>query len=236
MRVLLVEDDELLGDGLFTGLKQLGYTVDWVKNGIAAEHILDSEFVDVMVLDLGLPRRSGLEVLKNIRQRGTMLPVIILTAREATEDKITALDMGADDYLVKPCDLDELAARIRALHRRKTGGATALLTHGKLTVDSSSHQVKYDDKSINLPRREFAILEKLVENLGKIVSRDQLLQSIYGFDEIDSNTLEVHIHNIRKKLPLPKNYIRTIRGIGYMIEKEIKLDSTNNDNKDNDAE
>ena len=217
MRILLVEDDELLGDGLATGLRQHNYTVDWVKDGISAEQALDYEQFDVMVLDLGLPKRSGIEVLQNIRKSGKELPVLILTAREAIDDKIRGLDSGADDYMVKPCDLDELAARTRALHRRKTGSSSPTLEHGKLILDPGSHQVSYDDEVLNLPRREFSLLKKLLENIGKIVSREQLLQTLYGWAEVDSNTLEVHIHNIRKKLP--KNYIRTIRGVGYMIEK-----------------
>lgn len=230
MRILLVEDDELLGDGLLTGLQQHNYTVDWVKDGIAAEQALAYEDFDVMVLDLGLPKRSGLEVLENLRKQGKELPVLILTAREAVDDKIKGLDTGADDYMVKPCDLDELAARVRALHRRKTGSATPKLVHGKLVLEPSSHTVKFDDELLTLPRREFALLEKLLENVGKIVSREQLLQTLYGWAEIDSNTLEVHIHNIRKKLP--KKYIRTIRGVGYMIEKFKEEDSESNEEKE----
>lgn len=217
MRILLVEDDELLGDGLLTGLQQHNYTVDWVKDGMAAEQALAYEDFDVIVLDLGLPKRSGLEVLENLRKQGKELPVLILTAREAVDDKIKGLDSGADDYMVKPCDLDELAARVRALHRRKTGSTTPTLAHGKLILEPSSHTVTYDGELLTLPRREFSLLEKLLENIGKIVSREQLLQTLYGWAEIDSNTLEVHIHNIRKKLP--NKYIRTIRGVGYMIEK-----------------
>ena len=217
MRILLVEDDELLGDGLLTGLQQHNYTVDWVKDGMAAEQALAYEDFDVIVLDLGLPKRSGLEVLENLRKQGKELPVLILTAREAVDDKIKGLDSGADDYMVKPCDLDELAARVRALHRRKTGSTTPTLAHGKLILEPSSHTVTYDGELLTLPRREFSLLEKLLENIGKIVSREQLLQTLYGWAESDSNTLEVHIHNIRKKLP--NKYIRTIRGVGYMIEK-----------------
>lgn len=224
MRILLVEDDELLGDGLQAGLQQHNYTVDWVKDGIAAEQALAYEDFDVMVLDLGLPKRSGLEVLENLRKQGKELPVLILTAREAVDDKIKGLDSGADDYMVKPCDLDELAARVRALHRRKTGNATPTLAHGELILDPSSHTVTYDGELLTLPRREFSLLEKLLENVGKIVSREQLLQTLYGWAEIDSNTLEVHIHNIRKKLP--KKYIRTIRGVGYMVEKLKDGDAT----------
>lgn len=234
MRILLVEDDELLGDGLSTGLQQHNYTVDWIKDGLSAEQALDYEDFDVMVLDIGLPKRSGLEVLESIRKKGKELPVLILTAREAIDDKIKGLDMGADDYMVKPCDLDELAARVRALHRRKTGSSSPSLQYGKLILDPTSHFASYDDEALTLPRREFALLEKLLENVGKIVSREQLLQTLYGWAEIDSNTLEVHIHNIRKKLP--KKYIRTIRGVGYMIEKlkpedeveEIDVEATDN--------
>lgn len=217
MRILLVEDDELLGDGLQTGLTQRNYTVDWLKDGLAAEQALEYDDFDVIVLDLGLPKRSGLNVLENIRKQGKETPVLILTARETVDDKILGLDTGADDYMVKPCDLDELAARIRALHRRKTGSATPIIEHQGLVLDPSSHIVSYNGEGLNLPRREYALLEKLLENVGKIVSRDQLQQTLYGWTEIDSNTLEVHIHNIRKKLP--KNFIRTIRGVGYMIEK-----------------
>jgi two-component system response regulator QseB len=224
MRILLVEDDELLGDGLQTGLTSHNYTVDWIKDGVSAEQALDYEDFDVMVLDLGLPKRDGLKVLENLRKNGKDTPVLILTARESVEDRITGLDMGADDYMVKPCDLDELAARIRALHRRKRGSASTLIEHGKLSLDPSSHIVMYENETLTLPRREFALLEKLLENVGKIVSRDQLLQTLYGWAEIDSNTLEVHIHNIRKKLP--EKYIRTVRGVGYMIEKIKETDET----------
>ena len=217
MRILLVEDDELLGDGLQAGLIQHNYTVDWVKDGIAAEQALEYDNFDVIVLDLGLPKRTGLTVLKNLRDAGKKIPVLILTARETVDDKILGLDTGADDYMVKPCDLDELAARIRALHRRKTGSAAPTMQHAGLALDPNSHTVNFNGEALNLPRREYALLEKLLENVGKIVSRDQLVQTLYGWTEIDSNTLEVHIHNIRKKLP--KNFIRTIRGVGYMVDK-----------------
>ena len=217
MRVLLVEDDELLGDGLKAGLQQHKYTVDWVKDGAAAEQAFEYDNFDVIVLDLGLPKRSGLQVLQKLRTDGKKLPVIILTAREGVDDKIRGLDAGADDYMVKPCDIDELAARIRALHRRKTGNATPLLTVGELVLDPSTHEVTYAGEKIVLPRREFVLLQTLVENAGKIVTRDNLVQSLYGWSDVDSNTLEVHIHHIRKKLP--DNFIRTIRGVGYMVVK-----------------
>jgi two-component system response regulator QseB len=227
MRILLVEDDELLGDGLQAGLIQRSYTVDWVKDGLAAEQALEYDTFDVIVLDLGLPKKSGLTVLENIRKQGKKTPVLILTARETVDDKILGLDTGADDYMVKPCDLDELAARIRALHRRKTGSAAPLVEHRGLVLDPSSHSINFNNEALNLPRREYALLEKLLENVGKIVSRDQLQQTLYGWTESDSNTLEVHIHNIRKKLP--KNFIRTIRGVGYMIEKEGASEDSSED-------
>ena len=217
MRVLLVEDDELLGDGLHKGLQQRQYTVDWVKDGISAEESLKYDNFDVLVLDLGLPKRSGLEVLDSLRKQGKNIPVLILTARESLEDKVDGLDRGADDYMVKPCDLDELAARIRALHRRKIGNATILLEEGPLTINPSAYTVSYHGESLNIPRREYIILEKLLENVGKIVSREQLIQTVYGWEEVDSNSLEVHIHNLRKKLP--DITIKTVRGIGYMMLK-----------------
>lgn len=219
MRILLVEDDELLGDGLLTGLKQQGYTVDWVQDGLAAEAAIDYEDFDVMILDLGLPKKSGLEVLKSVRENGKEFPILILTAKESTDDKILGLDSGADDYMVKPCDLDELSARVRALHRRKTGSTVSIIEHEGLSLDASAHEVKYKDEVINIPRREFTLLEKLLENIGKVVSRNQLVETLYGWDDVDSNTLEVHIHNIRKKLP--KGFIKTVRGVGYMVPKEL---------------
>lgn len=219
MRIILVEDDELLGDGVKTGLSQYGYTIDWVKDGKAAEHAILSEHFDLIVLDLGLPKLSGLEVLQRVRDVGVKTPVLILTARETIEDRVRGLDSGADDYLTKPFDLEELTARIRALLRRSSGRADTLLTYRNVVLDPASHIVTVDDVPVNLPRREFALLQKLLENNGQVLSREQLMQSIYGWEEdVDSNTLEVHIHNIRRKLNA--SFISTIRGVGYMAEKE----------------
>jgi two-component system, OmpR family, response regulator QseB len=218
MRVLLVEDDELLGDGLRTGLMQYGYTVDWLKDGSSADQALKTENFDVVVLDLGLPKLTGIQVLQHHRARGQTTPVIILTAREAIEDRIKGLDSGADDYLTKPFDLDELCARLRALQRRKAARAEPLITHGNIIVDPAAHTVKLNGELISVSRREFALLQKLLENTGRVLSREHLSQSLYGWGEdVDSNALEVHVHNLRKKFG--QGFIHTIRGIGYMIDK-----------------
>lgn len=219
MRILVIEDDELLGDGLKTGLMQFGYTVDWAKDGLSAQHAMRFEHFDLIVLDLGLPKISGLTLLQQIRTEGIATPVIILTAREAIEDRIKGLDSGADDYLTKPFDLDELRARIRALTRRSAGRADTVINYRNLTLDPAAYSVTVDNEKVVLSRREFSLLQKLLENAGQVLSRDHLMQTIYGWEEdIDSNTLEVHIHNLRKKLNA--NYIRTIRGVGYLIETE----------------
>jgi two-component system response regulator QseB len=218
MRVLLVEDDELLGDGARAGLLQVGYSVDWLKDGLTAKYALETETFDIIVLDLGLPKLAGLDLLRHIRAQGIATPVIILTARESVEDKIKGLDGGADDYISKPFDLDELYARIRALLRRRSNRAKPTIAFADLELDPASHIVKRKGELVSLPRREFALLHKLLENVGHVLSRDQLMQSLYSWDEeVDSNTLEVHVHNLRKKLDA--DYIRTIRGIGYMVEK-----------------
>jgi two-component system response regulator QseB len=219
MRVLVVEDDETLGDGLCEGLKHEGYAVDWVKDGESADQALRSEKFDIVVLDLGLPKMPGLRVLDNLRLRDNKVPVLILTARDAIEDRIKGLDMGADDYMVKPFDLNEVIARLRALQRRSVERATSVIKYGKIEIDTTSHTVVYDGVLMSLPRREFALLLKLVENQGKALSREQLSQSLYNWDEdVDSNALEVHIHNLRKKFG--SDLIRTIRGIGYMVPKD----------------
>ncbi len=218
MRLLLVEDDELLGDAIKTGLTQFGYIVDWLKDGETARTALRSESFELVILDLGLPKLSGLRLLQLIRQTGDLTPVIILTARESIENRVQGLDMGADDYMIKPFDLNELSARVRALIRRSQGRADTVIQYQNITLDPAAHTVMQNEQLINVPRREFALLQKLLENNGHALSRDQLMQSIYGWDEdVDSNALEVHIHNLRKKLNA--NFIRTIRGVGYMAEK-----------------
>tara|TARA_R110000868_G_scaffold8205_3_gene42484 strand:- start:78388 stop:79098 length:711 start_codon:yes stop_codon:yes gene_type:complete len=235
MRVLLAEDDQLLGDGIQKGLGEFHHAIDWVKDGLAAKQALEMEKFDLVILDLGLPKMSGMEVLRSIRKAGNEIPILILTARDSVDDRVQGLDAGADDYLVKPFDLDELAARVRALHRRRAGTVSNEIAHKGITLNPASHQVTLDKAPVSLPRREFSLLQKLLENRGRVVSRDTLLQSLYGWeDEIDSNTLEVHIHNLRKKFGT--DLIRTIRGVGYMIEKDENKDEnidTSDENNDN---
>lgn len=218
MRILLVEDDPELGDGLMVGLRQAGFAVDWLRDGQAADQALHTEIFDFVVLDLGLPRLSGMEVLNRARHRGQTMPILILTARDATGDKVSGLDAGADDYLVKPIDLDELTARIRALTRRSAGRAAPLLIHGELAVDPAAHVVTLNGQAVELSSREFSLLQLLLENAGRVLTRTQLEQSLYGWrDEPDSNALEVHIHHLRRKLG--SDLIRTLRGVGYTIPK-----------------
>jgi len=219
MRILLVEDDELLGDAIKTGLRQEKYTTDWVQDGNSASLALKNEIFDLVVLDIGLPRRSGLEVLKELRDAGIATPVLILTARDTISDRVQGLDTGADDYLTKPFDMEELVARIRALLRRSSGRATPLLTHGDITLDPASHQVVRAGTTVELSGREFAILQVLLEFSGKVMSKSRLEEELYGWSsDIESNTVEVYIHHLRKKLG--SDLIRTIRGVGYMINKE----------------
>lgn len=218
MRLLLVEDDELLGDAVKAGLTQYSYIVDWLKDGEAARAAIRTESFELVILDLGLPKLSGLTLLQHLRAEGNNTPVIILTARESIEDRIKGLDAGADDYLVKPFDLSELSARIRALTRRTQGRIDSILQYRNIKLDPAAHIVTMDEIPLNISRREFALLQKLLENSGRVLSREQLMQSIYGWeDDVESNALEVHIHNLRKKFNT--NFIRTIRGIGYMAEK-----------------
>lgn len=218
MRILLAEDDPELGDGLTVGLRQLGFAVDWFRDGHSADAALQSESFDLVVLDLGLPKVAGMDVLQRCRRRGQALPVLILTAQDATGDKVAGLDAGADDYLVKPIALDELAARIRALTRRSAGRAAPLIHHGPLTLDPAARQVTLDGQPVELSSREFSLLQQLLENAGRVLTRSQLEQSLYGWkEEPDSNALEVHIHHLRKKLG--SELIRTLRGVGYTIVK-----------------
>ncbi len=218
MRILLVEDDELLGDGMQAGLRHCGFTADWLRDGESARRALASEQYDAMVLDLGLPRLDGLSLLRLLRGAGNTLPVLVLTARDALSDKVQGLDTGADDYLVKPVDLDELAARLRALIRRASGRAAPVLCEGRVTLDPAGRRVSLDGVPVELPAKEYAILEMLMRNAGKILSRGQLESALYGWDEgVESNAVEVYIHHLRRRLGA--DVIRTQRGIGYLFEK-----------------
>jgi two-component system, OmpR family, response regulator QseB len=218
MRILLVEDDELLGDGLRVGLIQYQYNVDWVKNGMAAWSALQTEHFDMVILDLGLPGFSGEEVLKDMRSKNMDTPVIILTARDNKADLIKGLDGGADDYIIKPFDLEELCSRIRAVQRRTTSCAEPIITVGDITLDPATRLVFKSDQKVELSRREFVLMQVFMENVGCVLKRERLTQSLYGWgDDIDSNALEVHVHNLRKKFG--SNLITTIRGVGYVLEK-----------------
>lgn len=218
MRLLLIEDDVALGEGIHQALGREGYTVDWLQDGSSALHSLLSETFDLAVLDLGLPRLDGLEVLRRLRQSGSALPVLILTARDATEDRIAGLDAGADDYLVKPFDLNELKARLRALLRRCAGRASALIQHAGITLDPGNHQVTYNGRPVSLTPKEYQLLHELLSPPGRVMTRERLTQLLYGWnEEAESNTLEVHIHHLRKKFST--DLIRTIRGVGYRVEQ-----------------
>ncbi len=218
MRILLVEDDTLLGDALQAGLRQAGHAVDWVRDGVSAETALLTEDYAAMVLDLGLPRMDGLDVLHHLRQKQKTLPVLILTARDTVDDRIRGLDAGADDYLVKPFDLGELNARLRALLRRAGGQPAPLLTAGGVILDPATRRVECEGKEIELSAKEYDLLHVLMQQAGRALSRAQLEQHLYAWgDEIGSNTVEVYIHHLRRKLGA--DAIRTLRGIGYVVPK-----------------
>ncbi len=222
MRVLVIEDDALLGDAIQAGLKQAGYAVDWMKDGISADQALSTEPYVAAVLDLGLPRMSGLEVLRRLRSRNSSIPVLILTAMDAVGDRIKGLDAGADDYLVKPFDMGELAARLRALIRRASGKAAPALTVSGVELDAAAHQVHFKHQLVELPAKEFAVLHALMLNVGKVLSRTQIEEQLYAWgEEVESNAVEVHIHHLRRKL-FPE-LIETIRGVGYLIPNERRV-------------
>ena len=221
MRLLAVEDDRMLGQALQAGLRQSGWAVDWVRDGEAAEEALRGEPYDVVLLDLGLPRKGGLELLGALRSRGSSVPVLILTAQDTVQDRVAGLDAGADDYLVKPFDLDEVAARVRALHRRSSGRARPRLELGGLSLDPAAHEVMLEGAPVQLSAREFALLEALLERPGRPLSRAQLEERLYGWgEEVESNAVEVHVHALRKKLGV--RWIRTLRGVGYVVPGERK--------------
>lgn len=218
MRVLIVEDDPLLGDALAAGLKQRGFVADWVQDGREAQTAVRTEPFAALVLDLGLPGLSGLELLRSERARGNKVPVLILTARDAVQDRITGLDSGADDYVVKPTDLDELAARLRALVRRSKGEPAPLLSVGQLLLDPAARTVTLDGHVVDLQPREFTLLQELMLNAGRVLSREQLEERMYRWGEaVESNAVEVHVHHVRRKLGA--NVVKTIRGVGYVMPR-----------------
>jgi len=219
MRVLLVEDDAQLGDGLRTALKQEGYAVDWAQDGEEGDLALRTEPYDIVVLDLGLPGQSGLEVLEQLRNRGSDVPVLILTARDTSKDRVAGLDKGADDYMVKPFNIDELCARIRSILRRAHGRAAPKLSAGALEMDVAGRTVELAGESVELSAKEFAVLLQLLENKGRVMSKSRLEEGMYDWEsELESNAVEVYVHHLRKKLG--KDLIRTIRGVGYVIDKD----------------
>ena len=218
MRVLVVEDDPLLGDGLMVGLKQRGFEADWVQDGRDAQTAMGVEPFAAIVLDLGVPGLSGLELLRSERARGNKVPVLILTARDAVQDRITGLDSGADDYVVKPTDLDELAARLRALVRRSKGEPAAFLRVGPLVLDPAARTVTRDGQGVDLQPREFTLLQELMLNAGRVLSREQLEERMYRWgEEVESNAVEVHVHHLRRKLGA--DVVKTIRGVGYVLPR-----------------
>jgi DNA-binding response OmpR family regulator len=225
MRVLLAEDDHLLGSGLRAGLQQQGFQVDWVQDGVAAQRELLTGVYQACVLDLGLPRQDGMQCLVAVRQRKITTPVLILTARDGVPDRIAGLDTGADDYLVKPVDLMELAARLRALVRRAHGVSEPTLEAGALRMDPASRQVWLDDRVVELSLREYEVLQIFMLHAGRVLTRTQIEKQLYQWGtEVSSNTVEVHIYNLRKKLR--PDVIETLRGVGYMLPQQVKPDAS----------
>jgi DNA-binding response OmpR family regulator len=219
MRLLLVEDDQILGNGIEAGLKQAGFAVDWVRDGRSAQLALEQVTYEMVVLDLGLPRVTGLELLHQLRAHGSDLPVLILTARDTVRDRVAGLEAGGDDYLIKPFDLAELVARIRALLRRAHGRSIDAISYRDLVLVPASLMVKRGKETIKLSGRECAILVDLLEHRGTALSRARLEEGLYGWnEEVESNAVEVHVHNLRKKLG--GDLIKTIRGVGYLIPRE----------------
>ena len=220
MRILLVEDDPMIGEAVSVALKDAAYAVDWVKDGVTAGRVLESAEHQAVLLDLGLPKRDGLEVLRRLRQAGNTVPVIVITARDGVDDRIKGLDFGADDYLVKPFNLNEMLARLRAIIRRQGGQATPLLTNGKVILDPTTREARCGDVVEVLSAREFALLQALLLRPGAILARTELEERIYGWnEEVESNAVDFLIHGVRRKLG--SNIIKNVRGAGWMVEKPI---------------
>jgi two-component system OmpR family response regulator len=219
MRVLLVEDDRMIGEEMLQALRQQGYAVDWVRDGAMAEAALQAESYDLLLLDLGLPQRDGLSVLRGLRAGGSRIPVLVATARDAVADRIAGLDAGADDYVLKPFDLHELLARVRALIRRSAGRAEPVFSHRGVTLDPATREATVDGQPVSLSSREWAVLEPMLLRPGVVFSRRQLEEKLYGWKEdISSNAVEVYIHGLRRKLGA--DLIRTVRGLGYVVPRD----------------
>lgn len=224
MKVLIVEDDPVLADGLTRTLRQADFVVDCLHDGKQADHVLSAQKYDLVILDLGLPKLDGLEVLKRMRRRDSAMPVLILTARDALADRVKGLDLGADDYLTKPFDLPELEARVRALIRRGQSGGSSILSHGALTLDTSGRRAMLGSAPLELSSRELGVLEVLMLRSGRVVNKEQLAEQLYGWgEEVGSNAIEVYVHRLRKKLEPSGIVIRTIRGLGYLLEKNEQV-------------
>jgi DNA-binding response OmpR family regulator len=218
MRVLVVEDDPMIGRAVVSGLHDGGYAADWVRDGAEAELALANGVYDLALLDLGLPRRGGLEILESLRRGGSALPVVVITARDALEERVRGLDSGADDYLVKPFDLDELLARVRAVLRRRGGRGVPEIVHGALSLNPATRCVSFRGAAVELSPREFSVLEALLADPGAVVSRARLEEAVYGWgEEVGSNSIEVHLHHLRRKLA--PEIIRNVRGVGYRIAR-----------------
>jgi DNA-binding response OmpR family regulator len=219
MRLLLVEDDEILGDGLVAGLKMEGYAVDWLTNGRLADEALKTNSYELIVLDWNLPEMDGMEILRALRSRKNETPVMVLTAKDTIPDRVQGLDTGADDFVIKPFELDEVCARLRALARRNEGRSVPNIEYKGIVLDPASRLVTYNDEKIELSQKEFEILSFLMGNIGKVVSKARLEETLYSWDsDVESNTVEVYIHYLRKKLD--SSLIRTVRGVGYIIDSD----------------
>jgi two-component system OmpR family response regulator len=220
MRILIAEDDQVLADGLLRALRGSGYAVDQVATGTEADAAVASHEFDLLILDLGLPKMGGLEVLRRLRARGSALPVLILTAADSVEQRVTGLDVGADDYMAKPFSLQELEARVRALTRRGLGTASSVIRHGPLTFDATGRVAYLDDQMIELSAREISLLEVLLQRAGRLVSKDQLVERLCEWgEEVSTHAIEVYIHRLRKKIERGPVRIATVRGLGYCLEK-----------------
>ena len=220
MRILIAEDDPVLADGLTRSLRGSDYAVDCVTDGGEADHVLTAQNYDLVILDIGLPRLDGYEVLRRLRRRGSKTPVLILTARDTLDDRVKGLDLGGDDYITKPFDLPELEARVRALIRRGQSGGGSVLSHGALTLDTVGRRATLAGEPLDLSARELGVLEVLMLRSGRVVNKDQLAEQLYGWDEeVGPNAIEVYVHRLRRKLEPAGVTIRTIRGLGYLLEK-----------------